>query len=111
MAKWYWSGPDYNEVGKLEIDIPERNGRAGVNIKARVEDCDGDSENWQVWEDGVMVACGDGPSNGDAKINAEHVVCHGASQRQRVYAAALREANPDWYKPFETKKRIKPSWR
>ena len=70
-----------------------------MHIKARVEDCDGDLGYWEVYENGVLVACGSISAgdplwqNGDGpKLEAERVITRGATPDDLARAKAYMES-------------------
>lgn len=102
QASWFWTGAAWNEHGKIEVYIPQRNAHPELVIEALIEDCDGDYGTWSVKENGVLVAIGEINSsdplwrNGDGpQLEAERVICYGASaldtMRVNAYLAAASQ--------------------
>lgn len=97
MAKWMCGGIEWNERCHIEFALKD-----GIIIRAETEDCDGDFGYWCVWEDSTLVAYGEisaGSSlweNGyGPQLQAERVICYGATKVDLRSAADYLKKNPD----------------
>lgn len=77
MGKWRLKRgmPEWHEIMTYTETLPD-----GTVITAQTEDCDGDVEYWWVEENGVRVAEGEERCDGSAQLNAERVICCGATR-------------------------------
>lgn len=91
MAGWRLKRgmPEWHQVMSYRETL-----RDGTIIEAYTEDCDGDVEYWGVKENGVLVASGEvwSPSDDEARLAAERVICFGATPEQRAAAAENKAA-------------------
>ena len=87
MAGWRLKRgmPEWHEINTYHEVL-----RDGTVIDARLEDCDGDVEYWEVAENGIVIARGECWSEpyGTAQANAERAINYGVAPDTMMKEAA-----------------------